>query len=276
MIILNFHFQATGVSLEMSNLLNAKYACSQVDSLRYLSDCTAKYGVDRMAKHGEAIWSSLKDTIFTSLDSVLSFTPESLEYLGLQENEIAAEALSLVQKLILQNTNLFLDLIVGDEDITMIVNVISSYKSYHEIPSQSKQRLHAVGRILSTSAKASTASCNRVFECFFSRLMDILGLSVRNSSGHPSSDESILISKRYNHGALYLSIELLSACRDLIASSETILAASAHTEETWKYLLQSFSPSLTMAFCSASICTSEDTHDADMYFGGECFCLSMQ
>ncbi|XP_022723670.1 MMS19 nucleotide excision repair protein homolog isoform X2 [Durio zibethinus] len=247
--------------------LSSSLPSAKVDSLRYLSDCTVKYGVDRMAKHGEAIWSSLKDAVFTSVDSVLSFNPESLEGLDLPENEIAAEALSLLQKLIVQNTKMFLDLIVGDEDIKMIFNMISSYETYHEIPPQSKQRLHAVGRILSTSAKASTLSCNRVFECFFSQLMNILGLSVRNSSGHPSSDEGILISKRCNHGALYLSIELLSACRDLVASSETIPAASAHTEETWKYLLQNFSPSLTMAFCSAFICTSEDTHNADMYFG---------
>ncbi|XWS11994.1 hypothetical protein CRYUN_Cryun37aG0052400 [Craigia yunnanensis] len=247
--------------------LSSSLPSVKVDSLRYLSDCMVKYGVDGMEKHGKAIWSSLKDAVFTSLDSVLAFTPESLEGLGLPENEIAAEALRLLQKLIVQNTNLFLDLIVGDEDINMVFKMISSYNTYHEIPSQSKQRLHAVGCILSTSAKASILSCNRVFECFFSRLMDILGLSVRNSSGHPSLDESILISKRCNHGALYLSIELLSACRDLIASSETILAASTHTEETWKYLLQSFSPSLTMAFCSASICTSEDIHDADIYFG---------
>lgn len=260
----------------MSYLLNAKYDCSQVDSLKYLSDCTAKYGVDRMAKHGKAIWSSLKDAVFTSVDSVLSFTPKSLEGVDLPENEIAAEALSLLQKLIVQNTNLFLDLIVDDEDINMVFNMISSYKTYHEIPSQSKQRLHAVGRILSTSAKASTLSCDRIFECFFSQLMDILGLSVRNSSGHPSLDEGILISQRCNQGALYLSIELLSACRDLTASSKTILGALAHTEETWNHLLQSFSPLLTMAFCSAFISTNEDTHEAGMYFGGKCFSLSLQ
>ncbi|XP_021294698.1 MMS19 nucleotide excision repair protein homolog isoform X2 [Herrania umbratica] len=247
--------------------LSSSLPSAKVDSLRYLSDCTVKYGADRMAKHGEALWSSLKDAVFTSLDSVLSFTPETLEGLCLPENEIAAEALSLLQKLIVQNTNLFLDLIVVDEDINMIFNMISSYKSYHGIPAQSKQRLHAVVCILSTSVKASTASCNRVFECFFSRLMDILGLCVRNSSGNLSPDDSIMIPERYNHGALYLSIELLSACRDLIASSETIIAASARTEETWSYLLQSFLPSLTKAFCSASICTSEDSHDADMYFG---------
>ncbi|XVF74504.1 hypothetical protein PTKIN_Ptkin13bG0115700 [Pterospermum kingtungense] len=247
--------------------LSSSLPYAKVDSLRYLSYCTVKYGADRMAKHGKAIWSSLKDAVFTSLDSVLSFTPESLEGVGLPENEIAAEALSLLQKLIVQNTNLFLDLIVGDEDINMIFNMISSYKTYHEIPSQSKQKLHAVGRILCTSAKASILSCDRIFECFFNRLMDILGLSVRNSSGHPSSDESILITQRCNQGALYLSIELLSACRDLIASSKTVLEAPAHTEETWKHLLQSFSPLLTMAFCSSSICTSEDNHEADMYCG---------
>ncbi|XVE88815.1 hypothetical protein DITRI_Ditri19aG0098700 [Diplodiscus trichospermus] len=247
--------------------LSSSLPSAKVDSLRYLSDCTVKYGVDRMAKHGEAIWFSLKDVVFTSVDSVLSFSPESLEGLGLPENEIAAEALSLLEKLIVQNTKFFLDLIVSDKDISMIFNTISSYNTYHEIPSPSKQRLHAVGRILSTSAKASKLSCNRVFECFFGRLMDILGLSVSNSYAHQSSDESILISKRFNSGALYLCIEVLSACRDLITSSETVLEASAHTEETWMYLLQSFSPSLTMAFCSASICTSEDSHDADMYFG---------
>ncbi|KAK8503384.1 hypothetical protein V6N12_034779 [Hibiscus sabdariffa] len=247
--------------------LSSSLPSAKLDSLRYLSDCTVKYGVDRMAKHVQAIWSSLKEVIFTSPESDLSFTSESLEGLDLPKNEIAAEALSLLQKLVVQNAKLSLDLIVTDEDINMIFNMISSYKNYHEIPSEIKQRLHAVGRILSTTAKASQESCNRVFECFFGRLMDTLELSARNSSGQPDSDESTLISKRCNHGALYLSIELLSACRDLISSSETILAASSHTEESWKSLLQSFSPSLTMAFCSAFICSSKDTHDADMYFG---------
>ncbi|KAA3478595.1 MMS19 nucleotide excision repair protein-like protein isoform X1 [Gossypium australe] len=247
--------------------LSSSLPSAKLDSLRYLTDCTMKYGADRTAKHIEAIWSSLKEAIFTSLDSVLLFTPESLEGPDLPKNEFAAEALSLLQKLIVQNTKLFLDLIVGDEDISMIFNTISDYKNYHEIPLERKQRLNAVGRILFTTAKASQVSRNRVFECFFSRLMDILGLSARNSSGQPYFDESILISKRCNHGALYLSIEILSACRDMIASSETILAATSHTEETWKYLLQSFSPALTMGFCSAFICSSEGTHDAATYIG---------
>ncbi|KAB2079049.1 hypothetical protein ES319_A06G205300v1 [Gossypium barbadense] len=247
--------------------LSSSLPSAKLDSLRYLTDCTMKYGADRMAKHIEAIWSSLKEAIFTSLDSVLLFTPESLEGSDLPKNEIAAEALSLLQKLIVQNTKLFLDLIVGDEDISMIFNTISYYKNYHEIPLERKQRLNAVGRVLFTTAKASQVSCNRVFECFFSQLMDILGLSARNSSGQPYFDESILISKRCKHGALYLSIEILSACRDMIASSETILAATSHTEETWKHLLQSFSPALTMGFCSAFICSSEGTHDAATYIG---------
>ncbi|OMO70965.1 Armadillo-like helical, partial [Corchorus capsularis] len=247
--------------------LSSSLQSAKVDSLRYLSDCVVKYGVDRVAEHGDAIWSSLKDAVFTSADSVLSFTPESIEAQGLPENEIAAEALSVLQKLIVQNTSLFLDLIVADSDINAIFNTISSYKSYHEIPSQSKQRLHAVGHILSISTKASTASCNRIFECFFSQLMDILGLSSRHSSANPCPDENMMILKKCNHGALYLTIELLSACRDLIASSETIIAASDHIEEKWSYMLQSFSSSLMKAFCSASIPTGQDTHDAEKYFG---------
>ncbi|XVF16507.1 hypothetical protein REPUB_Repub10bG0037000 [Reevesia pubescens] len=66
---------------------------------------------------------------------------------------------------------------------------------------------------------------------------------------------------------LPLFVCILSACRDLIASSETILAVSTHTEETWYHLLQRFLPSLTKAFCSTFICTYEDTHDTDMYLG---------
>ncbi|KAE8709052.1 hypothetical protein F3Y22_tig00110332pilonHSYRG00817 [Hibiscus syriacus] len=224
---------------------------AKLDSLRYLSDCTVKYEVDRMAKHVKAIWSSLKEVIFTTLESDLSFTPESLEGLDLPENEIAAEAPSLLQKLIVQNTKLSLDLIVGDEDINMIFNMVSSYKNYYEIPSEIKRE----------------TTCS-------SRLMDILGLSARISSGQSDSDESTLVSKRCNHGALYLSIEHLSACRDLIGSSETILAAS-HTEEIKKHLLQCFSPPLSMTFCSAFLSSGKYTHDADMYFGGEFFCLTM-
>ncbi|KAI9080606.1 hypothetical protein K1719_037467 [Acacia pycnantha] len=46
-----------------SSLLSAK-----VDSLKYLKDCSSKYGAERKANHARAIWSSLKDAISTYLE----------------------------------------------------------------------------------------------------------------------------------------------------------------------------------------------------------------
>jgi DNA repair/transcription protein MET18/MMS19 len=232
-----------------------------------------KYGAEGMEKHAEAIWLSIKDAIYTSLQGpALSFTSEYLDSLGFQENEIAREALALLQQVIMQNNGLFLGLIIKDEDINMILNTVTDYERYNDIPSQGKLKLYAVGCILSISTKSSITSCNRVFESFFPRLMEILGLSVRNSSGVHSPNDNHLLSKRLNFGVLYLCVELLSACRDLIAGSKEISSQSVSACETCYCMLQSFSTSLTKAFCS-TLATSP--HDAHIHFGGECFFLAI-
>ncbi|KAJ6706369.1 DNA REPAIR/TRANSCRIPTION PROTEIN MET18/MMS19 [Salix purpurea] len=133
--------------------LSSSLSSAKVDSLKYLSYCTSKYGAERIAKHAGAIWCSLKDAIFTSGQPlVLSFTPESLGGLSCQENEIAAEALTLLEK------------------------------SYNEIPSQSTQKMYSVGRILYVSVKASVASCSRIFQNFFPCLMESMGLPMRHGA----------------------------------------------------------------------------------------------
>ncbi|GKV36613.1 hypothetical protein SLEP1_g44724 [Rubroshorea leprosula] len=246
--------------------LSSSLPSAKVDSLKYLSDCVVKYGAERIAKHGGAIWSTLKDTLYTSDENVFSFGPVSLQGLGCQENEIAIEALGLLQKLIVQNHTLFFGLIVADEDINKVFKTIASYKNYNEIPTETRRKLYAVGRILYVSAKASTITCNRVFEIFLPRLIGSLGISVRDSSEQCSLSEIDMMSKGCNHGALYLCIELLQACKDLIGSSEE-LAASVSTKETCCCLLQSFSSSLTEVFSSISTSTNEGTHDADIYLG---------
>ncbi|XP_062156644.1 MMS19 nucleotide excision repair protein homolog isoform X2 [Alnus glutinosa] len=246
--------------------LSSSLPFAKVDSLKYLNDCTLKYGAEGMAKHAEAIWLlSIKDAIYTSLQGpALSFTSEYLDSLGFQENEIAREALALLQQVIMQNNGLFLGLIIKDEDINMILNTVTDYERYNDIPSQGKLKLYAVGCILSISTKSSITSCNRVFESFFPRLMEILGLSVRNSSGVHSPNDNHLLSKRLNFGVLYLCVELLSACRDLIAGSKEISSQSVSACETCYCMLQSFSTSLTKAFCS-TLATSP--HDAHIHFG---------
>uniref|UniRef100_A0A2N9GRY4 MMS19 nucleotide excision repair protein n=1 Tax=Fagus sylvatica TaxID=28930 RepID=A0A2N9GRY4_FAGSY len=84
--------------------LSSSLQSAKLDSLKYLSSCTLKYGSERIAKHARAIWLSIKDALYNSLqEPTLSFTSESLDGLGFQENEIAKEALMLLQQVIMQN-----------------------------------------------------------------------------------------------------------------------------------------------------------------------------
>ncbi|XP_031255744.1 MMS19 nucleotide excision repair protein homolog isoform X2 [Pistacia vera] len=260
-------FEAFAIPLLLEKL-SSSLPSAKVDSLKYLSSCTLTYGADRIAKHAGAIWSSIKDAIYFSLEPSLSFGLESLDGLGFEDNAILREALTLLQTVIKQNTDLFLSQIIADEDINFIFRSISNFKSYNNIPMQSKQKLHAVGCILSVSVKASLASCNRVMESFFPSLVDALGLSVRNSSQDCFPNDDYVLAERLNHAALYLCIELIAACRDEISGSEPFMTQSALAHEKWCCLIQSFSASLTKAFTfTLATSTNEDAYDADVYFG---------
>ncbi|XP_059595466.1 MMS19 nucleotide excision repair protein homolog isoform X3 [Vitis vinifera] len=249
--------------------LSSSLPLAKVDSLKYLSNCLLKYGDDRMTKHVEAIWFSVKDAIFCSeQEPMLSLASELLDHVGFQENEIVTEAIILLQKVILENSGLSLSLIVGDKDINTIVNTVTSFRSYNDIPLQSKHKLCAIGRILYVSAKASITCCNRVFESFFFRLMDTLGLSVRNSSGDCLPNFDYVFSERLNFGALYLCIELLAACRDLVVGSEELTSKSVSAQESWCCMLHSFSSLLMKAFSSVlDASTDKDAYEADIYSG---------
>lgn len=216
-----------------------------------------------MAKHAGAIWSSIKSAISTSLkDPTESITSESIDGLGFQENEIAAEALVLLEIVVLQNNDLYLSLILDDEDISTIFNMITSYRSYNDIPLQGKEKLHVVGRILYVTSRTSFASCNRVLETLFPCLVDILELSMRNSS----RDYFL------NFGALYLCMELLAACRDLIIGSGELASNSILAHEGCCCILQRSSDSLINALCSTlATIANETAHDVEIYSKGEYF-----
>lgn len=234
----------------------------QIDSLKYLSDCTVKYGADRMEKHCEAIWSSLKEIIFTSIGQPsLSINLESLNSLSFQGNEITAEALRLLQKMVVESNGLFIRLIINDEDIKDIFNILNIYTFYNDFPLQSRQRLNAVGHILYNSANASVASCNEVFESFFPRLLDIVGIHVDQSQNNKISP-----SGNKNFGALYLCIELLAACRDLISSSDE---HTCSVKEKSYSMLQTFSCSMVQLLNSTFPgIIKKDLHDAEFYCAG--------
>ncbi|XP_028778927.1 MMS19 nucleotide excision repair protein homolog isoform X2 [Neltuma alba] len=245
-----------------SSLLSAK-----VDSLKYLKACSCKYGAERMANHARAIWSSLKDAISTYLEEpVLSFTSEPLVGVNFQKNEIVTEALSLLQLLIKQNSGLLVSLIVDDEDVNMVFNSISCHERYNDIPVQGKQKIHVVGCILYVTAKTSFSSCNLVFQSLFSRMMDALGFPIREINSLPNDNMLPLTGVKF--GFLYLCIELLSGCRDLIAVSEEPGLNCDFEHEAFCTMLNNFSSSLFNAFASA-LSFGADNHllDPDIYIG---------
>ncbi|XP_062086459.1 MMS19 nucleotide excision repair protein homolog [Humulus lupulus] len=235
--------------------LSSSLSSSKVDSLKYLSYCSLKYGADRMAKHAGAIWSSIKSEMSTSVKEPTEVvTSESINGLGYQENEIAAEALVLLGKVVLQNNDLYLRLILDDEDISSIFNIITSCRSYNNIPLEGKERLHVVGRILFITSRTSIVSCNRVLETFFPRLVEILE---RNSSW----DHFL------NFGALYLCVELLAACRDLIVDSGELASNSISTHEACCCIIRNCFDSLIHILCFTLVATAnEAVHDVVIYF----------
>ncbi|KAI6690097.1 hypothetical protein NL676_026925 [Syzygium grande] len=245
--------------------LSSSLPLAKIDSLKYLSDCTLKYGTDRMEKHAEAIWSSLRNIVFSSSqEPVLRFDSESLDRIGFLDDEIAKGALTVLEKVVMQNSALFLNLIVNDEDINLIFNNINSYKSFSDISLQSKQKIHGIGCILATAARSSISSCNRIFESFLPRLMNTLGLSILKPSENMSPSGERAVSGTLNFGALYLSIILLEACRDLIVGSAQVASFPAH--ETFCCMLESCSASLARAF-SSNVGRGNETSIADVFLG---------
>ncbi|XP_038898521.1 MMS19 nucleotide excision repair protein homolog isoform X2 [Benincasa hispida] len=240
--------------------LSSSLPLAKIDSLKYLSDCSLNYGADRMKKHSEAIWSSVKEIIFTSIGQPsLSINIESLNSPSFQENEITTEALILLQKMVVESNEFFLRLIIDDEDIKDIFNILNIYTCYNDFPLQSRQRLNAVGHILYKSANASVASCDHVFESFFPRLLDFVGISVGRSHNNKVSP-----SRNFNFGALYLCIELLAACRDLIASSDE---PTCSVKEKSYCMLQTSSCSLVQLLSSTfSGIVKKDLHDTEEFY----------
>ncbi|PRQ51095.1 hypothetical protein RchiOBHm_Chr2g0140541 [Rosa chinensis] len=244
--------------------LSSSLPLAKVDSLKYINYCASRYGAERMAKHAETIWISIKRAISNSLEvPAKSFTSEPLLGLGFQENEIATEALILLQKVTMQNEALFLNLVVRDEDINNVFNSIASHESYTNIPLQGRQSLHAVGRILCIITKTSMASCNRVFESFFPCLMNTLEISMGNSSKDFTLNENSFSSKRFNFGALYLCVEFIAACRDLIMRTNEHAEKFGTADETCCYMLQSSAPTLITTLAKSS---NDVVDDADIYF----------
>ncbi|KAH0939924.1 hypothetical protein HID58_007385 [Brassica napus] len=236
-----------------------------VDSLKCLKDCAVNYGVSRMKKHYEGIWSAIKDALYASTGTDLSFGLESLTSPGFEMGEIHREAVNLLQRLVKQDIS-FLGLVADDIRVKMIFDTISRYSRYEEMLDTSKLEVLVVSQILSVSARASVESCNTIFETFFVRLMNTLGIVEKTSSGDLVHNENSTVSTRLYHGGLHLCIELLTASKDLIPSSEEDSSTPESAQQSWCSIVNRFSVSLIEAFTSA-VQSSNDDCSADAYLG---------
>ncbi|EOA12831.1 hypothetical protein CARUB_v10025791mg [Capsella rubella] len=245
--------------------LSSSLPIAKVDSLKCLKDCTMKYGVDRMKKHYEGLWSALKDTFYSSTGAHLSFALESITTPGFEMNEIHSEAASLLQRLVKQDIS-FLGLVVDDIRINTVFDTISRYPQYKEMPDITKQEVLVISQILSVSAKASVQSCNIIFQSFFFRLMNTLGIVEKTSNGDIVQNGNSTVSTRLYHGGLHLCIELLAASKDLILDFEKCSPTPECAQESWCSTVKSFSVPLIQVFASA-VYSSGDDSVADVYFG---------
>lgn len=238
--------------------------------MKYLGYCSLRYGADRMANHTASIWPLLKHEILSApAESVLSFSAESLDGLEISNNQIVVEALSVLQKVLMQNSTPYLNLILKDDDINFVMDNISSYKSYTEISTEEKQKLHGVGCILVVCAKTCITSCNQAFERFFPHVLDALGLC--SSSGNHSLVGDYRVAEKIDFGALFFSVILLEASRDLILDSKLPSQSFSASDAYW-CMLQSFSVSLAKVFSSIlRRANYQETLHSDIYLGGKTF-----
>ncbi|CAF1920601.1 BnaC02g38350D [Brassica napus] len=245
--------------------LSASLPVAKVDSLKCLKDCAVNYGVSRMKKHYKDLWPALKDALYASTKTDLSFGLESLTSPGFEMGEIHREAVNLLQRLVKQDIS-FLGLVVEDIRVNMVFDTISRYLRYEEMLDTSKLEVLVVSQILSVSARSSVESCNIIFETFFSRLMNTLGIVEKTSPGDLVHNENSTVSTRLYHGGLHLCIELLTASKDLIPSSEECTSTPESAQQSWCSIVNRFSASLIEAFTSA-VQSSNDDCSADAYLG---------
>jgi DNA repair/transcription protein MET18/MMS19 len=155
-----------------------------------------------MVRHASAVWYKLKEVIFDlSSDQLL-----------------ISEAVNCLKTAIMytdsSDKDLFINLILLDEDIVNKIRSVSSVEKSILSSSEDLAQLHALGSVISILAESSTYFCTRVLQEHFVHLVDIVGTKadyesqqLNNCNGSSSAP--------VNYGALYLSVQLLSSCREV-------------------------------------------------------------
>lgn len=175
-----------------------------------------------MVTHASAIWFKLKEVLFSlSSDQLLSSgSPKDAQN---NKNQIISEAKHCLKTAVTSihssDRDLFINLVLLDEDIVNNIRSVTTDEKSICNSLQDQNQLQALGNVISILAESSTYFCTRVFQAHFTHFVDIFAKSAGFDSQllnvcNGSSPAAI------NYGALYLSIQMLSSCREVAVASQ--------------------------------------------------------
>ncbi|KAF0909378.1 hypothetical protein E2562_035819 [Oryza meyeriana var. granulata] len=234
------YFEPFAIPLLLDKL-SSSLPLAKLDSLKYLDNCIRCYGADRMGRHATTIWFKLKEVIFSlSIDQILS-TSGSPKDMEKNKNQLVSEALTCLKTAITHmgasDEDRLINLILMDEDIVSSIHAVASEETSVLTSLQNPIQLHALGSVICILAESSTYFCTRVLQAHFARLVDSLKFSAGRESQHLNNCSGPS-SAPINYGALYLSVQMLSSCREVALACREDFSPIKSAKESWWLILQ--------------------------------------
>ncbi|WVZ62100.1 hypothetical protein U9M48_011885 [Paspalum notatum var. saurae] len=233
------YFEPFAIPLLLDKL-SSSLPLAKLDSLKYLDNCIRFYGADRMVGHASAIWYKLKEVIFNLSPDQILLTSASPKDAEKNKNQIVSEALNCLKTAIMyidsSDKDIFINLILLDEDIVNKIRSISSAEKSVLGSLEDLAQLHALGSVISILAESSTYFCTRVLQEHFTHLVDALGASADYESRQLDTCNGSS-SASMNYGALYLSVQMLSSCREVALVSYEDCSSVKLAKESWWLIL---------------------------------------
>ncbi|KAL5197207.1 hypothetical protein ABZP36_000719 [Zizania latifolia] len=258
------YFEPFAIPLLLDKL-SSSLPLAKLDSLKYLDNCIRCYGAERMVRHATAIWFKLKEVMFSlSIDQNLS-TSGSSKDVEKNKNQIVSKALACLRTAITymgsSDEDRLINLILLDEDIVNNIHSVASEENSVLTSLQNPIQLHALGSVISILAESSTHSCTRVLQAHFTRLVDSLEISAGLKSRHLNTCSGSSTAP-INYGALYLSVQMLSSCREVALVSQEDIPAIKSAKESWWLILEKNIDSIIRLLQSLLVIDSQSVRSA--------------
>ena len=190
-----------------------------------------------MVRHASAVWLKLKEVIFSLSPEQLLLTTGSPKDAEKNKNQMVSEALNCLKTAITYidspDKDLFINLILLDEDIVNKIHSISSAEKSLLSSLEDLAQVHALGSVISILMESSTYFCTRVLQEHLTHLVDILGTSTDYESQCNGSSSAAI-----NYGALYLCVQMLTSCREVALVSYAECSSIKLAKESWWLILE--------------------------------------